>query len=289
MVKRRTLLRSLGALGVLGAVALAAALVTAPAPVAAQGAPADAVLRDFELIGDYVLEIEGREVAGAEILQSERAVAILVLAPGLPSAVLLTPRSAEVATLDLAGVARQADGSMDVLADAEPVPAGKFEVAGESVAFKIDGRQAMLKPKPPLLESHSGGDLKAYDPGYARAARAYQPDDAALASLRSQSQPVKVRVFFGSWCSYCKRYLPRLLRVEDELRGSRVQFEYIGLTRALDDPEAQRLRVNSVPTGIVYVGGREVGRLQGNAWQAPESGLRELLQKGGAPASGVGG
>jgi thiol-disulfide isomerase/thioredoxin len=254
----------------------------ATAPLAAQGAPADGVLRGFQPIGDYLLEVDGKESTKAEVFQSESAVAILILAPEFPSPVLLSPRTRQVVTLDLMRVARQGDGSVDVLADAVLAPAGQFEVAGETVVFAAADRRGVLKPKPPLLKSRKGGELKAYDPGYARAARAYRPNDAALASLRSQAQPVQVRVFFGSWCSFCKRYLPRLLKVEDELAGSKLQFEYIGLPRNLDDPEAKRLQVNGVPTGIVFVGGREIGRLQGGAWQAPEAGLRDLLAKSGA-------
>ena len=260
-------------------------LLLGPVAAAAQGVPADSVLRGFQPIGDYLLEVGGKDAAKAEIFQSESAVAILVLASEFPSPVLLNPRTQQVLTLDLMRVARQADGSIDILADAVLAPSGQFEVAGENVVFTVAGRRATLKPKPPLLKSRNGGELKAYDPGYARAAQAYHPNDAALASLRAQAQPVTVRVFFGSWCSFCKRYLPRLLKVEDDLQGSRLRFEYFGLPRNFQgDPEAKRLQVTGVPTGIVFVGGREVGRLEGTAWQAPESGLRDLLAKSSAAA-----
>ncbi len=264
-----------------------AALAWAPAALAAP-VPPDGVLRGFQPIGDYLLEVDGKPAAKAEILQSESAVAILVLASEFETPVLLSPRTGEVSTLDLMRVARQGDGSIHLLAGAVLAPAGKFEVAGENVVFRVGGRRAILEPKPPLLKSRKGGELRAYDPAYVRAAQAYRPNDAALQALRAQGQPVRVRVFFGSWCSFCKRYLPRLLKVEEELAGSKLEFEYFGLPRDLDDPEAKRLAVKAVPTGIVFVGGREIGRLEGGAWQAPESGLRDLLSKAGVKTSASG-
>lgn len=73
-----------------------------------------------------------------------------------------------------------------------------------------------------------------------------------------------------------------LLRVEDELKGSgsKIQFEYYGLPQGpamAKDPEAVRMGVNSVPTGFVYVNGKQVGRLAGEAWAAPEKALRDML------------
>jgi hypothetical protein len=36
-----------------------------------------------------------------------------------------------------------------------------------------------------------------------------------------------------------------------------------------------------VPTGIVYVGGKEVGRIEGGEWSKPEQALREIVTKRG--------
>jgi thiol-disulfide isomerase/thioredoxin len=93
-------------------------------------------------------------------------------------------------------------------------------------------------------------------------------------------KPVRVRVFFGSWCPHCKEQLPSLLRVEDELRGSssKIQFEYYGLPQGFGkEPEAKKYNVGSVPTGIVFVDGMEVGRITGGDWSSPEKRLNALL------------
>jgi hypothetical protein len=65
--------------------------------------------------------------------------------------------------------------------------------------------------------------------------------------------------------------------VEDELKGSKVKFEYFGLPHDMNDPEAKRLKVSGVPTGIVYVNGKEAGRITGNSWSTPETSLNTIL------------
>ena len=112
-----------------------------------------------------------------------------------------------------------------------------------------------------------------------------EPNAQMLAALRKQAQPVRVRVVFGSWCPHCKEMLPHLLRIEDEVKGSKIQFEYFGLPRppaAWQDPEAQRLQVRGVPTAVIYNSkGQEIGRLVDNDWLSPEAALNRVLGGGG--------
>jgi thiol-disulfide isomerase/thioredoxin len=93
---------------------------------------------------------------------------------------------------------------------------------------------------------------------------------------------VSVRVVFGSWCPHCKMHVPQLLAVERALRGSGIAFSYHGIAQDWKDPEVQKLGVKALPTVVVSRGGKEVGRLVGTSWEAPESFLRKLL----APAPG---
>ncbi|HEX5760598.1 MAG TPA: thioredoxin family protein [Thermoanaerobaculia bacterium] len=257
--------------------ALAATLAGA-GPGAAQ-VPSDAVLRGFQPIGDYVLAVGGKDVK-AEIYQAEAVPAILVISSALTSPVLLLPRQGTVETVHIMKVAKQKDGSIDLLADAVLEPQGQFQAVGDDVSFTADGKQAQLKTKPPLLGAKSGAALRAYSPSYVRGAQTYKPNGQQIAALKKAAKPVKVRVFFGSWCPFCKQYLPYLLKVEEQLKGSKVQIEYFGLPRDLKNPEAQRLNVRGVPVGIVYVNGREVGRISGDGWKTPEATLAKIVARG---------
>jgi thiol-disulfide isomerase/thioredoxin len=268
--------------------AVALALLAVPSVARAQGVPSDSLLRGFQPIGEYTLVVDGKPVPAAEIYQNERVPAILILTSALSSPVMLTPRAGSVETVNLMKVAKQKDGSVDLLADAVLAPAGQFKTEGEKVSFTYQGKQVRLDPKPALLGVKTNADLKAYLPDYVRGARIYTPNSAAIADLKKKSTPVTVRVFFGSWCPHCRQHVPMLLRVEDEVKNPKIKFEYFGLPRDFNDPEAKKVGIRSVPTGIVYVNGKEVGRIISDGWNAPEVLLNKILAQPTAQAAAKG-
>lgn len=264
--------------------ALALALLTLPGEsvfaAAASGVPPDGLLRDFEPSGTYQLVVDGKPVAEAGIFENAKLPAVLVIASALPSPVLLRPGRRTVEAVSVASIARQEDGSVDLAADAQLLPLGEFKAAGASVAFSYGPKRASLDPKPALVGLHTAEELRQHDPHYARAASEHAVSEAAIAALRGQPAAVKVRVFFGSWCPVCKQRVPSMLAVEQALAGSRVEFEYQGLPAppaAWKDPEAVRLKVTGVPTAIVFVDDRAVGRLLGQDWSTPEVELARLV------------
>lgn len=267
--------------------ALALALLALPQVSRAQGVPSDSLLRGFEPSGDYVLMVNGKP-AGAEVYQNKLP-AILVMSSALPSPVLLMPGEGTVQTVHIMKISKQKNGNVDLLADAVLAPVGRFQMAGENVGFTYEGRKVSLNPKPPLVGPHRGAELKQHNPMYARTASAYTPNGAAIASLKKLPKPVTVRVYFGSWCPHCREHVPFILKVEDQLQGSPVKFEYIGLQRPPDawkDPEVKRLKVNGVPTGIVYRDGKEIGRITGDNWNAPEISLSKIINGTAQAAKG---
>lgn len=259
----------------LALVALALAIANG---AAAQRAPSDSVLRGFERTWDYLLIVDGKEVPAAEIYLAERVPAFLILTSVFPSPVMLSPRTGSVETVHIMKVAKQADGSIDLLADAVLSASGKFTLEGEDVLFTVGAKKAKLSPKPPLLGMRKSGDLKTHNPGYAKSAQAFAPNAAAMAALKKEKKAVVVRVFFGSWCPHCRTLVPHILRVEDDLKSVKIRFEYFGLPRGLDAPEAQQQNIHEVPQAIILYAGREIGRIKGTAdWEAPEVKLSRVL------------
>jgi thiol-disulfide isomerase/thioredoxin len=270
--------------GAAAAALLAMALLTS-ARGAAQSIPADSVLRDFRPFGDYVLWVNGKEESKAEIFQSERAAAILIMSSAFPSPVLLNPRAGSVETVSVMKVAKNVDGSVDLLADATLAPQGQLQVTDDQVAFTANGRQGVLKPKPPLLGLRRVEEVTAHNPEYLIGARNYRPNPRAVAALKKESRPITVRIYYGSWCPHCRQMVPHAVKVEQQLRGSKIHFEYFGLPpRFGNDPEAKKMAVQSVPTGVVYVNGKESGRILSTAWETPEQILVSILA-GNAPAA----
>jgi thiol-disulfide isomerase/thioredoxin len=266
------------------ALATVAALVAAlGVPTAAQQIPADPVLRDFEPIGDFVLELGGADQPNTKVFRSRRAgSAVLLIGPGLPGALLVSPRTKAVERYEASKVVVGPDGVAFVLADAVPASESTYTVAGRDIAFTVGGKPARLKERAPLLGLHPGPDLTRHDPGYAFRSKQYRPSDAVLRAVRSAAaEPVRVRVYFGSWCPHCADVVPKILKVAESLAGTPVRFEYYGLPLGFgNEPEARRANISAVPTAVLYSGGKEIARIGGNEWSIPELALKKALDKG---------
>ncbi len=252
-------------------------LLTILLPATATGQAAVAI-RDFEPVG-YLVNLDGQRV-GAEVFQSRSAGAFLILTSELPAPVLVRLRDAQVVSVNLMKVNRGPEGSVELLPNATLSSQGTFRVTAdrEGIEFSVDGRAAELREQPPLLGEADIRQLEEHSPEYRRAADAYQPSGPILGRLREQGREVRVTVYFGSWCGFCKQMLPRIIKVAEQLEGSRVSFEFYGLPRGVStDPRARRDGITGVPIGVVYVAGTEVGRISGNSWKVPELTLNNLL------------
>ena len=103
----------------------------------------------------------------------------------------------------------------------------------------------------------------------------YQPKPAALDKLRALGREVRVEVFFGSWCSDSIAHVPAFFKVLDLVDLPFIRAEYFGV------PEAKEKRaeyyqgrdVVKLPTFIVFVDGREAGRIV----ETPQSSVEEDL------------
>jgi thiol-disulfide isomerase/thioredoxin len=237
------------------------------------------VLYDFRPAEQYVLEVAGAPSPEAQILLAERLPGFLIMAPELDAAVVILPRTGMAQSVAPESVKRQPDGSFALLASATLVNEGRFQVSGREVSFSVAGTAVTLKEKPYLLGLQTVPALEDYSSGYLQREHEYSPYTSVLEELRTFPNEVRVRVFFGSWCTYCAQFVPRMMRVARELRGSKIQIEFYGLPNpATQDPVVNELQIDGVPTGLLYVDGEEVGRIRGNMWQSPETALKVLLE-----------
>jgi thiol-disulfide isomerase/thioredoxin len=167
--------------------------------------------------------------------------------------------------------------------EATPCGLGKFRLVGADVAFNVKDVPARLKPKPPLLGTHWSKKLVEHMPEYGRAAKKYKPDAGKVKALAENGKEARVQIFFGTWCSFCTRFLPNTLKLEEELKkaGGKVTFEFHGLPpppAAWSTREALQMRVRRLPTGLVFVDGKMIGRLEGNEWIRPEASLSRVIK-----------
>ncbi len=258
---------------------VAAVAVLLPAAGAA-GAQDD--LRGFELAGDYQLFLQGQEAAGARLYLSRTAGAFLVIADDLPSPILLSARNQTAYKVQLLKISPAGEDTVDLLPGAlfgSPMP---FRQIPKGLEFQVDGLRAQLRQRPSLAGEATLEALYDHDPAYRRSANAYESDPAVVAELAELGAGVEVRTVFGSWCHVCERFMPRGLKVHEQLQESPLRFTYYGLgdDNPWGDAEVERLAVKELPTAIVYRDGREIGRYVGGpGWTRPEVSLRNILRE----------
>ncbi|MEZ5333322.1 MAG: thioredoxin family protein [Thermoanaerobaculia bacterium] len=232
----------------------------------------------FRPTSEYVFELDGSTDPGAEVFVQGQGAAFLIVSDSIESPLLVEPRAGDVKAVSLLKVARQADGTVNLLPNAVAASEGAFTVEMDGVTFDLDGHPAGLMVKPPWIGDAGIQDLLDYSLEYRRGAEDYTASEPILRELQAEDRPVTVRVFFGSWCPHCQMVMPRILKVAEALRGSKIALEFYGLPRGIgDDPEAKRWDIDGVPTGVVLIGDREVARISGGEWKIPELAIKNVL------------
>lgn len=253
-------------------------LLAIGAPALAQPPGSADAIKGLVLAGEFMVTVGGEELEGGEVYHAEQAGAYLVMAPSLSSPWLIDVRSRRVEGVSLMKVQKRPDGNIDLLPGAAFKVVGPFQISGKSLVFQHEGKQVVLKTKPPLVGNQTSTSLAEYNPAYAQKSGQYEPDAGALKALAKEGRKVEVVVYFGSWCPVCSRLVPRVMKVAEALEGSKIEFEYYGLPQPMtSDPKTQQLKLTGVPTSIVYVDGKEVGRMTGKDLYSPESSLGNLL------------
>jgi thiol-disulfide isomerase/thioredoxin len=244
-------------------------------------APLDAQnLSGFTASEDYIVQIDGKPTATASVYWSQPARAFLIVAKELPTPLLVEPVSRQVRAVPLVKLATRSDGSVGILEGAALTPKAMIDSSQALARFAIDGRTVELVEKPPLVGWQTPETLSAYSSKYSERAAAYTPQPAAVATLRARTDDVRLTVFFGSWCPFCQQKVPMAMRLAEELAGSNVKIDFYGLPRSFSgDVQAKKYGIKSVPTGVVFVGGKEVGRVTADGWASVEATLARLVSR----------
>ena len=260
-----------------------AALVTSA--VAQQPLSSTPASPSFRQIGQYALEVDGKPAPDAAFFHSLASGSILIRTSQVPGFLELQPRGRVIQTYAAEAFHTNTNGTLDKLPSAKALDSTAFQLVDQLPQFEAGGHRLVVREKPPLLGPQTAQGILAHDPTYGLRAKLYQPQPDYVGMLEQVTEPVRVKVFFATWCNVCTELMPNVLRVEQELADSNIRFEYYGIPRNLDDPEVKRHQITgNLPTGIVYVGDKEVQRIVGYSWRFPDMSLRNLVLQHARPA-----
>jgi len=116
-------------------------------------------------------------------------------------------------------------------------------------------------------------------PDWARAARAYEPNYRAIDGLHDFGKSARIRVFLGTWDENGKAPIAAFIKTIEMAFNPAIEVEWIGVSRNLKEP-AETLRaygVDKVPTFIVWVDGKERGRIVESPTDTLEEDLASVL------------
>lgn len=116
-----------------------------------------------------------------------------------------------------------------------------------------------------------------HSPSWQGVVAAYQPKPEALDKLRALGREVRIEVFFGSWCTDSEAHVSAFFKVLDLVDSPLLQPVYFGVPEDKDKRPSffQGRDIAKLPTFIVLVDGREIGRIV----ETPDKTIEEDLVK----------
>ncbi len=100
-------------------------------------------------------------------------------------------------------------------------------------------------------------------PEWRESASGYSPKPEILEQLRKMDSKLEIVVFFGTWCGDSRSEVPKFLRVYDTVANSNFSLRMYGVDQSKREGKglSERLRIEKVPTIIIFSGDKELGRI----------------------------
>jgi hypothetical protein len=98
---------------------------------------------------------------------------------------------------------------------------------------------------------------------YAQNQKGYEPSADIITAIAHVKDSISFVVFAGTWCDDSQFILPRFFRLLEKagVDDSRVRFYAVDRNKKTPDGSADAFRVERVPTMIVFISGKEIGRV----------------------------
>ncbi|HHM01843.1 MAG TPA: thioredoxin [Caldithrix abyssi] len=109
----------------------------------------------------------------------------------------------------------------------------------------------------------------------------YRPKKEVMAELKSVVRPMKIKIFFGTWCKDSRKNVPRFFKIIDAYKD-KFEIELIAVDRGLDaeNENAEAWDIQRVPTFIFIEKGQEIGRIIENPVKSLEEDVVDILRAG---------
>ncbi len=110
----------------------------------------------------------------------------------------------------------------------------------------------------------------------------YTPEQSVIEKLKKQINDVlRIKIVMGSWCSDSQREVPRFYRIMDDagIPDEKVELISVNRDKMVPGMDISALKIERVPTFIVYDGIKELGRIIETPAETLEEDLLRILVK----------
>jgi hypothetical protein len=229
--------------------------------VSTNHAAGDVTLRWHDSVRDVYIDNElDRQ---AQFLVSENPARAALISPKLDKAIVF-----DITTSTLFSLAKESfnlsSDRTEGTSNSQFVPIGKFtRIEGPVYSCAVDGRPVLIRPHPGQTGEMNLQKLWETVPVWKGLMDEYQPAANTVASLKSEEKDTTLTLYFGTWCSDSRRYVPRLLKALATAGNSRLHVTLVGIDSQFREPSdvIQTRALTNVPTVVVEREGREIGRI----------------------------
>ena len=125
----------------------------------------------------------------------------------------------------------------------------------------------------------SEADLFEAAPSYETDYLDYEPNEKAVAIIAAFDRQLEILVFLGTWCPDCSREIPKFLKTMELAQNANITLKMLALDRSKKDRAgvAEKHGIERIPTFILFVEGREIGRLVEKVEMSIEEDIATLL------------
>ncbi len=231
---------------------------------------------------DYSVEVDGSYPKNATLYQAASPGMYYVDVPACKTGLLMDMKARKVVAVPRERI-KQVDGGLQ-LNDTFPPTAAAYALAvdGPVVQFQAEDKKVRILrclDRPPIVGAVEMDALVADRPEYREGMREYAPNAESIASLNKYTKKVQIDAFFATWCPHCKEYMPKFLRVVSEMKNPNIKVNLYGVPKGFTQAPGpwQGRNINSIPTIIVKVDGREITRMGSQPGAVPETELADIF------------
>ena len=137
-----------------------------------------------------------------------------------------------------------------------------------------DGSKMLLgiSDKNALMNDKAFGWFRA---GYDK----YKPSAAPVKVISQIAPSLHIEVFGGTWCDDTHDLLPEFYKVMDAAKVSDTQItlHLVNRDKKTKDGSSEKYKITNVPTFIVFIGGKQVGKVVESAKKSIEADIADML------------